>query len=86
MLSDAKLSPTTRGIKDIAQRVKRLEAYERSKAPTKIDFADIIGEDDWSQHQKNLERVQSLLRKSQVHAVKISAKVATAYRLIQHGG
>lgn len=38
MLSNAKLSPTTRGIKDIPERIKRLEAYECSKAPTQIDL------------------------------------------------
>ena len=45
MLSNARLSPTARGIKDTPERVKRLEAYERSKAPTKMDFAAIVGQD-----------------------------------------
>ena len=42
MLSTAKLSPTTRGIKDIPERLVRLEVYENSKAPIKMDFTVIV--------------------------------------------
>lgn len=82
MLSNARLSPTSRSIKDIPERVKRLEAYESSKAPTKMDFPAIVGEDVWTQHQNNLERVQSLLRESQELAAKINAGVANAYKAL----
>jgi 5-methylcytosine-specific restriction endonuclease McrA len=82
MLSTAQLSPTARGIKDIPERVKRLEAYENSKTPTKMDFASIVGKDVWSQHQDNLERVQSLMRESQALATKINAEVASAYKAL----
>ena len=83
MLSTAKLSPAARGIKDIPERVKRLEAYENSKAPTKMDFAAIVGIDVWTQHQSNLERVQSLMRESQALATKINTEVANAYKALQ---
>ena len=82
MLSTAKLSPTARGIKDIPARVTRLEAYENSKAPTKMDFAAIVGNDVWAQHQKNLERVQSLMRESQALATNINTEVANAYKAL----
>lgn len=82
MLSNAKLSPTARGIKDIPERVNRLEAYESSTAPTKMDFAAIVGEDVWAQHQENLERVQALMRESQALAAEINAVVASAYRAL----
>lgn len=82
MLSTAKLSPTARGIKDIPERVKRLEDYENSKAPTKMDFAAIVGSDVWAQHQNNLERVHSLMRESQALATKINTEVANAYKAL----
>ena len=82
MLSTARLSPTARGIKDISARVKRLEAYENSKAPTKMDFSAIVGQKVWAQHQDNLERIQSLMRESQELATKINAKVASAYKAL----
>lgn len=84
MLSTAKLSPTIRGIKDIQQRVKRLESYENSKAPTKMDFAAIVGTELWALHQINLERVQSLMRESQALATKINIEVAHAYKAISY--
>lgn len=85
MLSNAKLSPTARGINDISERVKRLEAYESSKVPTKMDFAAVVGQDIWAQHQNNLERVQSLMRESQELAAKINAGVADAYKALKTG-
>jgi hypothetical protein len=82
MLSTAKLSPAARGIKDIPERVKRLEVYENSKLPTRMDFAAIVGIDVWTQHQNNLERVQSLMRESQALATKINTEVAHAYKAL----
>lgn len=82
MLSSAKLSPTARGIKDISERIQRLETYENSKTPTKMDFPDIVGSDVWTQHQKNLERVQSLMRESQALATKINIEIANAYKAL----
>lgn len=80
MLSTARLSPAARGIKDIPERVKRLEAYVNSKAPTKMDFEAIVGSKIWEQLQNNLARVQSLMRESQELATKINTEVANAYK------
>ena len=85
MLSDATLSPTSRGIKDIPQRIKRIEDYEKFHTPTKMDFASIVGTDVWTQHQCNLEKVQLILRESQVLATKINAEVGQAYKALQTG-
>lgn len=82
MLSTAKLSPAARGIKDISERIQRLEAYENSKDPTKMDFAAIVGQEVWARHQDNLERVQALMRESQELAAKINAEVANAYKAL----
>lgn len=79
MLSKAALSPTARGIKDIPERIQRLEAYENWCEPTCMDFASIAGEDIWQQHWQNWERVQEIMRESQNLAEKINGKVANAY-------
>jgi hypothetical protein len=47
-----------------------------------MDFAAIVGEDVWAQHQNNLERVQSLMRESQELAAKINVRVANAYKAL----
>ena len=79
MQSKAALSPAARGIKDIPERIQRLEAYENWCKPTCMDFASIAGEDIWQQHWQNWERVQEIMRESQNLAEKINGKVANAY-------
>lgn len=82
MYSRAELSPTARGIKDIPERVGRLEIYEKSKVPTKMDFETLVGREVWAQHQDNLKRVQLLMRESQELASKINTEVANAYKAL----
>ena len=79
ILSTAKLSPAARGVKDILQRVARLEVYEAWCEPTCMDFGTIVGEELWNQHLANCERVQALMRESQVLAERIKMEVASAY-------
>src|SRR5260221_7477397 len=50
MLSAAKLSPTGRRIDGTTERIARLEAFERWRSPTKIDFVSIVGQDEWEQY------------------------------------
>ena len=78
MLSAAALSPTTRGVQDVAERVKRLEAYENWHVPTKMDFEEIAGKDIWAKHWQNWERVLSLMRESQELAATINQSAAGA--------
>ena len=47
IISDAKLSPKTRGVKDIEQRIERLKLYEKWKKPTIVDFETIVGKKKW---------------------------------------
>ena len=83
MLSTAALSPATRGIPDIDERVKRLDAYENWHVPTKMDFEAIVGKNTWLQHLQNLEKIQSLMRESQELATKINLRVASAYKALE---
>src|SRR5262249_50591603 len=46
----AKHSPKRRGIPDLAERIDRLEAYERWKSPTLIEFEAILGREVWEQY------------------------------------
>lgn len=77
--SDAKLSPNTRGVKDILKRVERLDAYEAWQEPTKIDFENVVGKEMWAQHWANWELVQETMRKAQKLATEINFKVAKHY-------
>jgi len=79
MMSDATLSPKTKGVSDIQERVHRLEGYENWCEPTKLDFEEIVGADVWEEHWKNWENVQNLMKESQKLAEKINSKVAIAF-------
>ncbi len=79
MLSDAKLSPKSRGIKDIEVRMDRLRNYERWGSPTKVDFESLVGKEKWKQHWANWERVQSTMREAQLLAAEINKTIANSY-------
>ncbi|MCK9285174.1 MAG: HNH endonuclease [Rhodocyclaceae bacterium] len=81
MESTAKLSPTKREIKDVAERVNRLEAYENWGVPIQINFEKEVDKDLWSQHWQNCEKVQAIMRESQELATKIKFAVARAYEV-----
>ena len=75
MKSGARLSPATRGIRDLDVRIARLEEYERRWAPRRIDFAAVVGEELWQRHRKNWRDVLTLLRTSQELASELRATV-----------
>jgi 5-methylcytosine-specific restriction endonuclease McrA len=67
----AKLSPATRGVPDIDERIARLQAYEAWRQPRRIDFAAIVGPEMWERHRQNWRDVLDLLKKSQELASEI---------------
>ena len=81
MVSDAKLSPKSRGIKDIDIRLKRLADYEAWKQPTIVDFEAVIGKEKWEQHWDNWELVQNTMKQAQVLATEINKSMAALYSL-----
>lgn len=68
MLGEARHSPTTRQVKDIEERIKRLEAFEAWSKPVKIDYEALGGAERWMTHKKHLDEVLSLLEKAEIHA------------------
>ena len=76
MEGDAKLSPKTRRIPDLKERVIRLQNYETWRQPRKIDFAAIAGPEMWQRHRQNWRSVLDLLKKSQELAEEIRLIVA----------
>jgi|SRR5271156_3223917 len=74
----ARLSPKTRGVPDLADRVARLQRYEAWRQPRKIDFAAIVGPEMWQRHRQNWRSVLDLLKKSQELASEIRSIVQKA--------
>ncbi len=76
MEGNARLSPKTRGVPDLAERVARLQSYEAWRQPRKIDFATVVGPEMWERHRQNWRSVLELLKKSQELASEIRTIVA----------
>jgi len=81
MLSAAKLSPKSKGVANLSERIERLEKYENWGTPTKVNFESIVGSAVWKKHWQNWEQVQEMMRKSQALAEQINRKVANAHKI-----
>ncbi len=71
----AKLSPTFRGVADVPRRAARLNAYERWKPPTKVDFGSIVGTTNWDHYWSLWESVKKELRDAQHVADALKARI-----------
>lgn len=71
IFSDAKLSPKTKKVIDLNERVARLETYEQWRDVQQIDFAELVGEDKWSVYWDSLQTVVNAMRDSQLLADEI---------------
>ena len=80
MLGNARHSPTTRHVADVAERVSRLEEYERWRSPVKVDFERILGHDAWEQYWVLWKDVNAELRKCQEVADAIRIQVIDALK------
>jgi hypothetical protein len=59
------LSPSARGIADVSTRISRLDAYEKWRSPTIIDFEAILGPNVWNGYWLLWEQINTELRKCQ---------------------
>lgn len=80
ILSSARLSPTGRGSMGVSDRAARLEAYERWRSPTKVDFESIIGREAWEHYWSLCEDVIAEMRQCQQVADTMRAKIGEALR------
>jgi len=73
--SDARLSPKTRNISGLIERIARLEAFEKQSNPIRIDFESVVGKDDWEQHWKNCTLLHEQMKQCQTFSDGIKAKI-----------
>jgi hypothetical protein len=78
ILSGAKRSPTTRSIPQLDEKIRRLEAFEQWRIPTKIDFEREVGAEFWRAHWENLARFFSLMTECELHARALRLKIEQA--------
>ncbi|MDD3240229.1 MAG: hypothetical protein PHW47_09145 [Lachnospira sp.] len=80
MLSNATLSPHSRGIPDIDDRIAKLEKYEQQFTPITIDFEEIVGKALWKQHWENCQKLHDLMKESQEHSDNIKEIIYSAIK------
>lgn len=80
ILSDAKLSPKSRGVKNLDEKILRLERYEMWKEIKPIDFESIVDNGLWEKHWSNCEELHRKMSEFQVVSNKIKALIQDNYR------
>ncbi len=73
MFSEAARSPRRRGVADLDQRAKRLEAYEAWREPICIDYASIVGGERWSHYRDLLDAAVAHLSAAQKVALELQS-------------
>jgi HNH endonuclease len=78
MTGKAPQSPTSRAIQNLQIRIERLEAFECWRKPTKVDFAAIIGEQEFEAYWQELDRIIGEMECGHAKSKEISIKIANA--------
>jgi hypothetical protein len=68
-------SPTRRGLPDVAERVARLERFEQWRKPICIDFASLVGKEEWDDYWQSREAIVAEMMRCQAAADRILAVV-----------
>jgi hypothetical protein len=81
MKGKSPLSPASRGVVDLAERIRRLEEFERWRPAEPIDFEKIVGKEEYSRYWELLEDIVRLLKDAQLVASDHRQRIAAV-----HGG
>jgi hypothetical protein len=76
MTGSAPQSPASRGVGDLQSRIQRLDAFERWRQPTHVDFAAIVGAQAYEDYWRELDRIIGEMEHSQRLADKLRAQIA----------
>lgn len=78
MQSGAKLSPASRGINNVEDRVRKLERYVDWRQPQCIDFENIIAHDKWTHYWHLCDEINKDLMEAQKVANELRAQVSSS--------
>ncbi|MDB4438163.1 HNH endonuclease [bacterium] len=85
MTSTAPLSPASRGVNKLSQRIKRLRSFEAWGAEAIIDFETALGSEAMKQHNDYLKQILRLMTEAETHSKALrSALLDTLPHVIQH--
>ncbi len=75
IVSEAPLSPKTKGVADLDARIETLRNYENWGTPTRVNFEEIVGAEKWRQHWDNWQQVIDTMKNAQLLANEINETV-----------
>lgn len=75
MMGNAMLSPRSRNIHDIHERVERLSRFERWREPTQLAIPDLVGEQMWSEYRSHWRALLDDMRETQRLALQVQRKL-----------
>lgn len=79
MLSDAKLSPKTRDVPNLDDKIEKLEKYEKWKNVKPIDFEELVGTEVWQKHWENCEQLHADMMEYQKHSNEVKKLIEINY-------
>jgi len=80
IMGPAKLSPKSRGILDLKNRIARLKTYETTFKRVKIDFESVVPKELWATHWQNHDQLHRLMHEFQKVAEQVREAAANAIR------
>lgn len=69
--SEAKLSPKSRGVSDLNDRISKLDNYCETFKPTEFKFEEIIQKKLWDNHWENYDKIIKMLEEAKIISEKI---------------
>lgn len=75
-MSDAKLSPKSRGIANLKDKIERLKQYEKWREVKVLNYEKMVGKELWRKHWQNLEKLHDDMVEAQIHAKKLREAIA----------
>lgn len=76
---NAKGSPRSRGVADLAARIERLENFEKWGDVQPLPLENWAGPELWNQHWENLVAVEREMLRAQEHAAKLRQAIAAGW-------
>lgn len=76
MVSNARLSPKSKGIPDLVERMQRLEAYENWRDVQPIDFEAMVNEETWEIYWQQWQTILDAMREGQKIAEDVKQLIA----------
>lgn len=80
--SDARLSPKSRQVPDLEQRIARLERYEKWGDVKPIDLPSLVASGAWEDHWANWRFVLEAMSNAQKHATRMRVMIEEGARAL----